>query len=138
MKKIKLFQKRLSPCIVILGFSCILAASCIKDADAEEKPKPQSTDTTPTNTDSTLVVIDSLFKASAEYIKGEWMAQYVGFDLKQMKISAIRRLVSFLPDGYYDSHVQGIVDIEDTITAYKEFEHEHGMYSFDVSRQLMR
>ena len=138
MKTIKLLPKRLSPCIFILGFSCILAASCIKDADDENQPKPPSIDTIPTKTDSTLVVIDSVFKASAEYIQGEWMAQYAGFDLKQMKTSAIRRLVSFSPDGYYDSHVQGIVDIEDTITTYKEFEHEHGRYSFDVSRQVMR
>ena len=114
-----------------------MAASCIKDAGDEDQPNPPATDTIPDN-DSTLVVIDSVFKASAEYMQGEWMAQYVGFDPRQMKTSAIRRLVLFSPEGYYDSHVQGIVNIEDTITTYKEFEHEHGIYSFDASRQLMK
>jgi len=137
MKTINLFSKQLSLCVFILAFSCILATSCIKDADDEGQPKPPAIDTIP-DTDSTLVVVDSVFKPSAEYMHGEWMAQYVGFDLRQMKTSSIRRLVFFSPDGYYDSHVQGIVDIEDSITAYKEFEHEHGMYSFDASRQLMK
>lgn len=136
MKTISLCPKQLLPCVLVLAFSCIMATSCIKDADDEEQLKPPATDTIP-DTDSTLVVVDSVFKASAEYMQGEWMAQYVGFDLRQMKTSAIRRLVFFSPDGYYDSHVQGIVDIEDTITTYKEFEHEHGTYFFDVNRQLM-
>lgn len=137
MKTIIFFTRQLLPCVFVVAFSCIMATSCIKDADNEGQSKPPATDTIP-DTDSTLVVVDSVFKASAKYMQGEWMAQYVGFDLRQMKTSAIRRLVFFSPDGDYDSHVQGIVDIEDTITTYKEFEHEHGMYSFDESRQLMK
>lgn len=111
-------------------------SSCIKYADDDELTPPS--DTIPSTTDTTTVIVDSLFQADVSYIMGEWMAQYSGFDPMQMKTSSIRRLVAFLPDGSYDSHVQGIVDIEDTVTVYKEFEHEHGTYSFDASRQLMK
>lgn len=143
MKTIKLLPKIFSPCILILGLSCIFAASCINDADDGDQPKPPSTDTIPTNTDSTLVVVDSAFVASSGYMTGEWMAQYVGYDPQQSMasgsdvVSAIRRLVFFSPNGFYESHVQGIVNTEDTITLYKEFEHEYGTYSFDEERQMM-
>ena len=143
MKTIKLLPKILSPCILILGLSCIFAASCINDADDGDQPKPPSTDTIPTNTDSTLVVVDSAFVASAGYMTGEWMAQYVGYDPQQSMasgsdvVSAIRRLVFFSPNGFYESHVQGIVNMKDTIALYKEFEHEYGAYSFDEKRQMM-
>lgn len=122
--------------LFIYAFCCIHATSCIKDATDDELTPPS--DTIPSTTDTKSVIIDSLFMADVSYVEGEWMAQYSGFDLMQMKTSSIRRLVLFSPDGFYDSHVQGIVDVEDTITSYKEFEHEHGTYSFDVSSQLMR
>ena len=124
------------PCLIVLAFSCTLTISCIKDADDEEPQTPPDIDTI--TIDSTQVMIDSVFKASSEYLQGEWMGQYVGYDLMQGAMSAIRRLVYFSPDGFYDSHVQGIVNIEDTITNYKEFEHEHGTYSFDPDKQLVK
>lgn len=141
MKTIKLLPKILSPCILILGLSCIFATSCINDADDNEQPTPP--EETLVVTDSTTVRIDSAFVVSAEYMKGEWMAQYVGYDPQQSKasgsdvVTSIRRLVFFSPDGFYESHVQGIVNIEDTVTLYKEFEHEYGTYSFDAERQMM-
>ena len=112
--------------------------SCIKNADSDEQPQPPESDTTFVVTDSTTLLIDSAFRATGEYLAGEWMAQYTGYDPLQKKTSAIRRLVFFAPDGTYDSHVQGIVDVEDTITTYKEFEHEHGTYSLDEQMQLMK
>ena len=122
-------------------FLSMNTASCIKDSDDEEQPTPP--EDTPVVTDTTVVQVDSTFIASAEYMVGEWMSQYVGYDLQQSIISgndvvsAIRRLVFFSPNGFYESHVQGIVNTEDTITIYKEFEHEYGVYSFDEERQMM-
>lgn len=126
------------PILILIVIMLSYTASCIKDSDETELPIPSGNDSVLTNTDSTQVVIDSVFKASSEYMYGEWMAQYTGVDLKQMKICAIRRIVLITPEGVYDSHVQGIADIADTITAYKEFEHEHGTCSFDVARQIMK
>lgn len=135
MRKFKPSHVLLLICILTVAIPAF-TASCIKDADDEDQPKQPTTDTIPA-TDTTLVAIDSLFKASVEYLQKEWMGQYTGFDARQQTTSAIRRMVSFLPDGSYDSHVQGIVNIEDTITTYKEFEHEHGTYAFDVDKQIM-
>ena len=128
-------------CSAALVFSISLS-SCIKDAD-DEQPQPTADDPTTVVADSTAVVIDSAFTATAQYMQGEWMAQYVGYDPQQSLsggvdvVSAIRRLVLFAPDGAYESHVQGIVDTADTITVYKEFEHERGTYAFDEGRQMM-
>ena len=122
-------------------FLSLNTVSCIKDADNEEQPTPP--EDTPVATDSTAVQIDSAFIASAKYMEGEWMAQYAGYDPQQSMasgsdvVSAIRRLVFFSPDGFYESHVQGIVNTEDTITLYKEFEHEFGTYAFDAVHQMM-
>lgn len=130
-------------CVIVFVFSCIVPTSCIKNADDIEPPEPPITDSTPTTPDSTLVLIDSVFMASVEYMHGEWMAQYIGYDPQQSGVidsdvvSAIRRMFYFSPEGFYENHVQGIVNIEDTITIYKEFEHEYGMYAFDVERQMM-
>lgn len=115
--------------------------ACIGSADDEEQPTPP--EEIPVAVDSAAVLIDSAFTASAEYMAGEWMSQYLGYDPQQSMasgsdvVSAIRRLVFFSPDGFYESHVQGIVNTEDTITFYKEFEHEYGTYSFDEERQMM-
>ena len=133
--------QRLLPCLMILVISGILATSCIKDADDNEQPTPP--DETTVVTDSTTMQIDSAFVATMEYMYGEWMAQYAGYDPQQSMasgsdvVSSIRRLVFFSPDGFYESHVQGIVNTEDTITLYKEFEHEYGIYAFDEERQMM-
>lgn len=135
MKTTDLTKVMLLMCTLMLSFSCLFTTSCIKDADDDEQPTPPENDTI--ITDTTKVVVDSVFKASVEYLHGEWMGQYVGYDKKQEATSAIRRLVFFSPDGFYDSHVQGIVNIEDTITTYKEFEHEHGSYTFDPDKQLV-
>ncbi len=144
MKTISLFPKHLTPCVFVLAFSCIMATSCIKNSDDNDQPKPPVNDSIPMNTDSTAVDIDRTFKATVEYMQGEWMAQYAGYDPQQSQatgmevVSAIRRLVTFSPEGFYDSHVQGIVDVQDTITIYKEFEHEHGTYSFNADKQVMK
>ena len=126
--------QRVSLCTFLI-FSIL---SCIKDANSNDLAQPPEKDTTIVATDSTAVRIDSTFKATKEYLIGEWMAPYTGYDPLQRKTSSIRRLVFFSTDGSYDSHVQGIVDVEDTITTYKEFEHEHGTYSFDEQTQLMK
>ena len=118
---------------VVWGFSLV---SCIGSTDDDEQPKPPVV-VTP-ESDSTLVLIDSSFTATAEFVLGEWMGQYVGFDARQRTVSAIRRLVYFAPDGSYDSHVQGLANMTDTtVTEYREFEHEHGTYAFDVHSQQM-
>lgn len=122
-------------------FLSMNTASCIKDSNDEERPTPP--DETPVATDSTAVQIDSAFVATTEFLYGEWMAQYVGYDPQQSMasgsdvVSSIRRLVLFSPEGFYESHVQGIVNTEDTITLYKEFEHEYGTFAFDEERQMM-
>lgn len=134
--------KRLLQCLIILAISSIIAVSCIKDADDDEE-RPIPPEDTPVTTDSTAVQVDSVFTTSTEYMVGEWMAQYVGYDPQQSMasgcdvVSAIRRLVYFSSDGFYESHVQGIVNTEDTITLYKEFEHEYGTFAFDEERQMM-
>lgn len=122
----------------IIGFICFLYAfiSCIKDAD-DEPLNPPVPDPVPVESDSTEVVIDSLFATSEEYMFGEWMAQYSGYDPQMNKTSDVRRLVFFSPEGFYESHVQGIADIEDTVTIYKEFEHEFGTWVFDGKERTM-
>lgn len=141
MKRMMFSFQRLLQCLVMLAVSNFLAVSCISDADDNEHPTPP--EETLVATDSAAVQIDSAFIASAEYMAGEWMSQYVGYDPQQSKasgsdvVSSIRRLVFFSPDGFYESHVQGIVNMKDTITLYKEFEHEYGTYSFDEERQMM-
>lgn len=114
-----------------------VATSCIKDDD-DTPQQPQKNDSIVVVIDSTKVVVDSTFQATIEYLSGEWMAEYVGYDPMQDANSAIRRLFYFSPDGTYDSHVQGINSLQsDTVATYKEFEHEHGKYSFDVEKQLL-
>lgn len=115
-----------------------LTESCIKDADDEEPGHPSKEDTVIINVDSTQVVADSTFKATLSYLTKEWMSEYVGYDPMQNANSAIRRLVYFSPDGTYDSHVQGVNGLQqDSLVSYKEFEHEHGLYSFDMDKQIM-
>lgn len=127
--------------LALVGITPFMFSSCIKDADDGEVSTPH--EDIPVATDSTVVQVDSAFIASAEYMVGGWMAQYVGYDPQQSMtsganvVSAIRRMVSFSPEGYYESHVQGIVNMDDTITIYKEFEHEYGTYSFDSEKQMM-
>lgn len=122
--------------ILTLVLLCSLFYSCIKNADNNESPYPPI-NPAEEKTDSTTVIIDSLFKTPIEYMYGEWMAQYTGYDTRQAKTSLIRRVVVFSPDGSYDFHVQGIMDITDTINFFKDFEHEHGTYSFDTNEQIM-
>ena len=122
-------------------FLSVNTTSCIKDSDDNEQPTPP--EDTPVATDPTAVQIDSAFVAKTEYMVGEWMAQYAGYDPQQSMasgsdvVSSIRRLVFFSPDGFYEGHVQGIVNTEDTVTLYKEFEHEYGTFAFDEERQMM-
>lgn len=129
---------------VILQLACILffsfnTVACIGSID-DDDPAPPNDDNT---VDSAEVRIDSAFKATADFMVGTWMAQYAGYDPQQSMasgsdvVSAIRRLVFLSPDGSYESHVQGIVNVEDTIEVYKEFEHEYGTYAFNVERQMM-
>lgn len=133
MKKCKII-----PFMLLCIFSSLNTASCIKDADNEESEQPQKPDTVVVDVDSTKVVADSTFKATSPFFIGEWLAEYVGYDPMQDGNSAIRRLISFSSDGFYDSHVQGSNGIQQDNTAvYREFEHEHGTYSFDVEKQLM-
>lgn len=141
MNKNGLISQRL----LILMMVCIimgsLIASCIKNEDEEDSPAlpiPVIPDSIANDSMQIITEIDSLFQAKASELHGEWMAQYEGYDLRQRKLSSIRRLVFLSPEGFYDSHVQGIVDIQDTITSYKEFEHEHGSYIFDESKQIVR
>lgn len=126
--------------LFVMSIMCIssltVIISCIGSAD-DDTPSPPAPDTLAVAIDSTEVLIDSLYAASKENIEGEWMGQYIGFDARQRTTSAIRRMVYFAPDGFYDSHVQGIANIADTIVEYKEFEHEHGTYSFDTESQMM-
>lgn len=143
MKTINLFPPKTSPCIFVLAFSCIMATSCIKDADDDEQPAPPDNNIPAVTTDSATVVIDSIFHVTTDYMRGEWMSQYEGYDRQQSAslgkdiVSRIQRLVYFSEEGIYDSHVQGITDVSDTITRFKEFEHEHGTFTFDVERQMM-
>lgn len=124
--------------ILLCIFVSMNTSSCIKDDDNDEMERPQMPDTIVDDVDSSEIVIDSTFKASKQYLVGKWMAEYIGYSPMQNENSAIRRFVNFSPDGSYDSHVQGINGIQqDSIIVYREFEHEHGTYSFDVERQLM-
>lgn len=137
MKKIDFSFYRLLPCMIMFVYSCMIMSSCIKNADdGEDKPKPEPTDTIPVVNDSTAIVIDSAFVASVGDMVTEWMASYTGFDIRQNVNSMIRRNVAFSENGTYECHVQGIVDMEDTLS-YKELEHERGTYAFDVERQMM-
>lgn len=131
-----------SPVIrVFLLFALCIPVACIPDDADNGELSPLYPDSVVL--DSTNIIVDSVFVANTEDVIGEWMAQYVGYDPQQSMasgndvVSAIRRLVFFSPDGFYESHVQGIVNTEDTITLYKEFEHEYGAYSFDEERQMM-
>ena len=134
---------RIRSCFVINAIVCIVfitfMPSCIKDADNEEQKPPEQTEPI-SDMDSTRVIVDSLFKATQAYMEGEWLSEYYGYDPMQDANSAIRRVVVFLPDGTYDSHVQGYNYIDgqqDSLVSYKEFEHEHGRYAFDEEKQSM-
>ena len=139
MKRI-LLRQILDLTVFLFVFTVI---ACIRNADDEEQPTPSGINDIPMATDSTAVQVDSTFIASTEYMLDAWMAQYAGYDPQQSMatgsdvVSSIRRLVFFSPDGFYESHVQGIVDTQDAITLYKEFEHEYGTYSFDEELQVM-
>ena len=120
--------------ILLYTFCCILTISCIKNDDDPQPPGMEPV----VEIDTTQVVRDSAFMATREYMLGEWMSEYVGFDPMQNANSAIRRLFHFCADGSYDSHIQGINNIQaDSTVIYKEFEHEHGTFAFDAEKQLM-
>lgn len=123
----------ISAYVLTLILSLLMPSSCIRYSD-DEIPEPPSS----VSSDTTQIDVDSVYLVSVEYMYGEWRSQYVGFDLRQMKASAIRRLVFFSEDGFYDSHVQGILSVNDSITTYKEFEHEHGAYFFDDAKHTMK
>ena len=122
--------------VLVIIIASPICFSCTGSAD-DDTPSPPAPDTLSVATDSTAVLIDSLFMVAKENIEGEWMGQYIGYDERQGTTSAIRRMVYFAPEGFYDSHVQGIANIADTIVEYKEFEHEHGTYVFDAESQVM-
>lgn len=121
------------PCI--LCALLFLVTSCIGYADKDDEPEAEPAD--PVVIDTTAIKVDSAYQVTAEDLHGEWMAQYTGYDPQQDKTSTIRRLVAFLPDGSYNSHVLGILDITDSTKTFKEFEHEHGTYAFNEKRQMM-
>ncbi len=125
--------------VVFASFTCCVISSCIKDSDDDDITQlPHIIYPTPVPGDSTDYVVDSTFATTKDFLTGNWMAQYTGFDPMQGANSAIRRHVSFSADGSYDSHVQGVNGIQqDSSVVYREFEHEHGTYSFDVDKQLM-
>lgn len=124
-------------CMIALTMSFV-SISCIKDADDEEIPQPSEVPTDTIANDSAAVVVDTDFRVSIELLQTEWMAEYTGYDPMLNAVSAIQRLIYFSPDGFYDSHVRGIANVADTtVTEFKEFEHEHGTYSFDVENQTM-
>ena len=129
-------KKNSTQVILLLVFAGIAVTSCIKDADDDELPTPPANEI-PSNVDSTMITKDSVFKATAAYMQGIWMGQYQGYDLRQKTTSNIRRIVTFLPDGIYDSHVQGIVNANDSTAGFMEFEHEHGSYTFNAEKQAM-
>lgn len=121
--------------ICISGSSTMV--SCIKDAEEEEITPPIKQDTSVV--DTTVVLTDSTFRATSTFFYGEWFSEYIGYDPMQRTNSAIRRIVTFYSNGDYDSHVQGINNYnQDSIQEYKEFEHEHGSFSFDEVNQLMK
>lgn len=127
------FQTRVMLLITSLIFT---ANSCIKNALDEETSPPEII--VPDSIDSTIVTIDSTFFATTSFMLKTWMGEYVGYDLMQGKMSAIRRQILFSPEGFYDNHVQGAnFTEEDSIIEYKEFEHEHGIFTFDSVRQVM-
>lgn len=136
MKFLKYRTIKTSADFLTFAMACLVVTSCIP-RDEDDFPLPPAPDPLPAVSDTAQIDIDSIFTPTTEYMHGEWMAQYEGFDLKQMRTSSIRRLMFFSPDGFYDSHVQGIVNIEDTITSYKEFEHEHGTYSYDSAKRIL-
>ena len=120
--------------ILLYTFCCILTISCIKNDDDPQPPGMEPV----VEIDTTQVVRDSAFMATREYMLGEWMSEYIGFDPMQNTNTAIRRLLVFRIDGSYDSHIQGINDIQvEGEVAYREFEHEHGTYAFDADIQQM-
>lgn len=119
------------------------ATSCIP-RDDDSGPEPTQEDTLVIDADTTHIDIDTVFIATADDLLGEWMAHYTGYDPMQSEamgdtvISSIRRQVVFSPEGSYDSHVQGILDIRtDTAGFYREFEHEHGTYTVDRQKQML-
>lgn len=120
-------------------FVVSISSSCIKDADDEEvQPPLPVNDSIPMANDSIDLLVDSAFTATIDYLTGNWMSEYTGFDPMQGSNSAIRRFVAFYSDGSYDSHVQGTNNVEtNSVISYKEFEHEHGTYSFNAEKQLM-
>lgn len=130
-------------CVLLAIFVVFIISSCIKDAD-EEQQKPPSETLSELSGDSIFVDIDSAFQASLHFLSGEWTTEYEGYDPQQSAssgkdvVSRIRRAVIFSDDGHYESHVQGIANVSDTITEFKEFEHEYGTYVFDVVRQSVR
>ena len=135
MKRNIVFSSSLTSCIISCVL-CTLAISCIKDADDDNQEPgnsimPSSTDNTP------LVERDVTFTANLDYIIGEWMAEYSGYDPMQKAVSTIRRSVAFNEDGTYDSHIQGVNGTQEGRMTYKEFEHEHGTYAFDETKQVM-
>lgn len=133
--------RNLTACSLVINIViCILISanivSCIKDAEETEPIIPIPSDTV--SLDSSLIVADSCFIASASFLEGEWMAEYVGYDIMQGVNSAIRRVMRFYADGSYDSHVQGINGYDpENMVDFKEFEHEHGLYIFNEEQQLM-
>lgn len=128
MKMKNVGQNILLSCVVAFSMSL---TSCIKDADSETAPSQASTE------ENGSIRVDSTFVALEARFIGEWYGEYQGYDPKQEKVSAIRRMVRFLPDGTYESHVQGILDKTEDIEDYKEFEHERGTFSFDEGKQMM-
>ena len=140
-RKIEGMRMWLFATIMAYAVMSMLTWSCIKNDDDEESPKPPQPDTTVV-LDTTTVVADSTFQATRQYLIGTWQSEYMGFDTLQSAsfdkkvVSRIRRFVCFSDDGSYDSHVQGIVDI-DTTTNFMELEHEHGSFNFNEATQLM-
>ena len=143
MEKRKIAGMRMGLFATIAAYAVVsmLAWSCIKDADDDPAPQPPQPEPAVV-TDTTTVVADSAFLATRQYLIGTWQSEYLGFDTLQSAsfdkkvVSRIRRFVYFAEDGTYDSHVQGIVDI-DTTTNFMELEHEHGTFDFNEARQLM-
>ena len=113
-------------------------SSCIGDEDSDEHSAKDDSTTSQTTTDDTEIVVDSSFYAPNEYLTGEWIGEYVGYDAMQDTVSTIRRQVNFSDDGYYSSVVQGIIGYaEDEDAQFNCFEREQGHYTYDASSRTI-
>lgn len=81
--------------------------------------------------------VDSVYMASKDYLIGEWLGEYSGFDARQDTMCRIKRRIAFSENNEYECIVLGVLGLSEEDGEYALFEREAGFFNYDEGTGVM-